>query len=235
MIGGGFAGMWTAWLVKEAEPNARVVLLEAGVCGHGPSGRNGGFANTMWFSLPSMRPRFGDPGAIGVARAAQAAVDEIGEWCSEHDVDASYRRGGYLQVSTAPAYDDVWDVTVRGCRELGEPDAVEALSVGAIQARCASPVFRGGAFYPGTATVNSARLALGLRAKLLEAGVEVCERSQVKGLRASPTGTAARTADGTVRAGHAVLATGGRAGGGWTAAGTAHAHFQPHGDHGAGA
>ncbi|MDQ3385113.1 MAG: FAD-dependent oxidoreductase, partial [Actinomycetota bacterium] len=74
VVGGGFAGMWAAWLVREAEPEARVVLLESDICGEGPTGRNGGFANSMWFSLPSMRARFGDAGALGVARAAQAAV-----------------------------------------------------------------------------------------------------------------------------------------------------------------
>ena len=132
VVGGGYAGMWTAWLLREAEPEARVVLLESGLCGHGPSGRNGGFVNSMWFSLPTMRERFGDAGAIGVARAAQAAVVEVGEWCRAHDVDAWYRRGGYIQVSTAPAWDGTWTDTVRACEELGEPDAVEVLSAGGV-------------------------------------------------------------------------------------------------------
>ena len=41
VIGGGFTGMWAAWELLEA--GATVALLEGGVCGHGPSGRNGGF------------------------------------------------------------------------------------------------------------------------------------------------------------------------------------------------
>lgn len=209
VIGGGFAGMWTAWLIHEAAPEARIVLLEGGRCGHGPSGRNGGFANSMWFSLPSMRPRFGDEGAIGVARAAQAAVDEVGAWCTEQGVDASFRRGGYLQVSTAPAFDSVWDVTLEACRELGAAEAVEELSPDQVRERCDSPRFRAGAFFPGSATVDPARLALGLRAKLIEAGIQVRERSKVLGLRAEPGAVEARTRGGRVRAGHAVLATGG--------------------------
>jgi glycine/D-amino acid oxidase-like deaminating enzyme len=209
IVGGGFAGMWTAWLLREAEPELRVVLLESGVCGHGPTGRNGGFVNSMWFSLPSMRPRFGDLRAMGVARAAQRAVDEIGEWCEAQGVDAWYRRGGYLQVSTAPAWDETWVDTVKACEELGEPDVVEALSAGGVQARCASPVFREGAFFPGSATVNPARLALGLRAKLLDAGVEVFENSRALGVTAGTSGVDVRTEHGRVRAGHAVLAAGG--------------------------
>lgn len=209
VLGGGFAGMWTAWLIREAEPNARVVLLEAGLCGHGPSGRNGGFANSMWFNLGSMRERFGDAGAIGVARAAEAAIGEIGLWCSAQEVEASFRNGGYLQVSTAPVYDDTWNVTIDALRELGEPGAAEVLRADEVQARCASPIFRGAAFFPASATVNPARLALGLRRRLIESGVEVYELSKVRALEAGPGGVVARTDAGAVRAGQAVLVTGG--------------------------
>ena len=41
VIGGGYTGMWTAWQLRAR--GASVILLEADVCGHGPSGRNGGF------------------------------------------------------------------------------------------------------------------------------------------------------------------------------------------------
>lgn len=209
VIGGGFAGMWTAWLIREAEPNARVILLEAGLCGHGPSGRNGGFANSMWFSLGSMRERFGDQGALGVARAAEAAIGEIGEWCLAEEVDASYRNGGYLQVSTATAYDQTWGGTVAACETLGRPDAVEVLRADEVRKRCASPLFRGAAYFPASATVNPARLSLGLRRRLIETGVEVYELSRVRALEARPDGVVARTESGVVRADQAVLATGG--------------------------
>ena len=59
IVGGGYTGMWAAWHVKQLEPEASVVLLEADRCGFGPSGRNGGFCNLMWFSLPNMRRAVG--------------------------------------------------------------------------------------------------------------------------------------------------------------------------------
>src|SRR5882672_11255623 len=74
VVGGGYTGMWAAWHIKALEPEARVVLLEADRCGYGPSGRNGGFCNVMWFSLPNMRGCWGNEGALAVARAAEAAV-----------------------------------------------------------------------------------------------------------------------------------------------------------------
>jgi glycine/D-amino acid oxidase-like deaminating enzyme len=216
VVGGGFTGLWTAWHLTELEPEARVVLLEAEACGGGPSGRNGGFCNVMWFSLPNMRERWGDAAALEVARAAERAVGEIGEFCEGEGVDAWFRYGGYLQVSTAPAHDDAWAGALAACRQLGVEEAVQPLSAEQVAARCASPAFRAGAFYPTAATVQPARLALGLRERLRERGVGVCERTPVRGLREVGGTVEARTAAGTVRARSAVLAIGAAAKGrGW--------------------
>jgi len=208
VVGGGYTGMWAAWHVKQLEPEAEIVLLEADRCGHGPSGRNGGFCNVMWFSLPNMRERWGDEAALAVTRAAEAAVDGIGGFCASEGVDAWFTPGGYLQVSTAEAHDGVWAEALAACRELGVGDAVQPLSAERVAERCASPAFRGGAFYPASATVQPARLALGLRERLRARGVDVYERSPVELVVGSPGGVEVRTARGIVRADKAVLAVG---------------------------
>lgn len=235
VVGGGYTGMWAAWHVKALEPGARVVVLEADVCGRGPSGRNGGFCNSMWFSLPNMRKRWGDEAGLAVARAARDAIDGVEKFCREEGVDAWFRRGGYLQVSTAPAHDGAWEETREICAELGlvgeegaaAGDPVQPLTAAEVAARCASPAFRGGAFYPDAATVQPARLALGLRERLRAAGVEVYERSPVRRLAAdcsiahtmrgkelqstAGAGAVAVTEHGSVRAAKAVVAVGGAA------------------------
>jgi len=212
VIGGGYTGMWAAWHAKAIEPEARVVLLEgAELCGRGPSGRNGGFCNSMWLSLPNMRERWGSEGALAVARAAEDAVAGVGDFCAAEGVDAWFRPGGYLKVSTAEAFDDSTFEAVVACRELGEGDAAQELSPEEVAGRCHSPAFRGGVFFPDAATVQPARLALGLRERLIAAGVEVFESSPMQSLRRRPTGVEARTAAGVVRAATAVLATGGAA------------------------
>ncbi|HEX7245942.1 MAG TPA: FAD-binding oxidoreductase [Solirubrobacterales bacterium] len=208
VVGGGYTGMWAAWHVKQLEPGAEVVLLEADRCGHGPSGRNGGFCNVMWFSLPNMRERWGDEAALAVARAVEDAVTEIGEFCASEEVDAWYTPGGYMQVSTAEAHDRVWADALDACRELGVADAIQPLSAERVAERCASPAFRGGAFYPTSATVQPARLALGLRERLRAGGVEVYEHSPVERVVGSSSGVEARTAQGVVRADRAVLVVG---------------------------
>jgi glycine/D-amino acid oxidase-like deaminating enzyme len=208
VIGGGYTGLWAAWQLKVLEPDVSVVLLESEICGQGPSGRNGGFCNVMWFSLPNMRQRWGDGGALAVARASRQSVAAIGSFCRDQGVDAWFRRGGYLQVSAAPAQDGVWEAALAACRELGEGEAVQPLAPDEVAARCASPAFRDGAFYPDAATVQPARLAHGLRKRLLKAGVEICEHSPVRRLHGSPAGVEARTDSGTVRARTAIVAIG---------------------------
>jgi len=209
VVGGGYTGMWSAWYAKQLEPAARVVLLEAEpVCGRGPSGRNGGFCNAMWFSLASMRERWGDVPALQVAQAAEQAVARIGAFCEERGVDAWFRPAGYVQVSTAPAHDGSWGRALQACLELGVPEMLQPLSVEEVAERCKSPAFRGGAVSPTSATVQPARLALGLREQLLAAGVEIHESSPVTSFRESGDGVEAGTAGGQVRAQRGVLAIG---------------------------
>jgi glycine/D-amino acid oxidase-like deaminating enzyme len=209
VVGGGYTGLWAAWYLRQLEPGARVVLLESeAVCGRGPSGRNGGFCNAMWLSLPSLRARWGDKAALAIGSAAEQAVGRIAEFCERQEVDAWFRPAGYMQVSTAPAHDDAWAAAQQACRELGVPEAMVPLSRAEVAERCASPAFRAGAVSPTSATVQPARLALGLRERLRDAGVEIFESSAVRTFREGPDGVEARTEGGVVRAGRAVLAIG---------------------------
>jgi glycine/D-amino acid oxidase-like deaminating enzyme len=200
VIGGGYTGLWTAWQLRER--GASVVLLEADVCGHGPSGRNGGFCETLWAHLPSLRARFGAERALEVALASAESVGAIGAWCEAQGVDAWYRRSGFVMASTAPAHDAILDAILAAA----PPDRVVALNGDALRARCDSPRFRRGIHIPDDATVQPARLALGLRERVRQAGAQVYERSRVRALQAGGGGVVAETSSGRVRAGAAVLA-----------------------------
>ena len=210
VVGGGFTGMWTAWHLVEANPDARVVLLEGGVCGHGPSGRNGGFCESLWLSAAALRERLGDAAARALLDASSQSVLDIGAWCRANHVDAWFDQSGYMCVSTAPGFDGVGAAAVEAARAVGAPERVVPLAAAEVAARCASPVFRGGVMVPDFATLHPARLALGLRRRLIERGVEVCESSRVESLppRGDGDGVRVDTASGSVRAGAAVLAIG---------------------------
>lgn len=210
-MGGGYTGLWTAWWLKRHAPETDVRLVEAELCGHGPSGRNGGFCNSMWFSLPSLVDRFGDERGLEVCRRADRSVDEVGEWCQSQGVDAAYRKGGYMQVSTCAPQDGAWERVLAETRRLGVPETCRQLSESEVAARCRSPRFRGGVYFPSAATVDPARLVRGLRARVLDAGVRIHEHSPMRRLRArGEGGYRLELADGVLDASRVVLATGGR-------------------------
>ncbi len=215
IVGGGYAGLWTAWQLLQR--GASVALLEAGVCGHGPSGRNGGFAETLWTNLPDLVDRFGRERALAAARASEDSVTQIGAWCEEQGVDAWFRPRGFLLASAAEAQDAVldrletaaWDTGVAGAPRGAAPVTASAplvpLDAAGTRARCASPLLRRAVYAPGDATVHPARLALGLRDRVIRAGARVFEHSRVRALRAGAD-VVAETEGGSVLAGSAVLA-----------------------------
>lgn len=208
IVGGGFTGMWTAWHLTEADPDLRVGLVEADRIGHGPSGRNGGFADAMWISFASLVKRYGPGPALDLARAAERSVEQIGEFCDQQGVDAWFRRAGYLNVSTAPAQDGSWSENLAAMRQAGVVDEAVELTTEEVRGICASPAFRGGVHYRSAATVQPARLAFGLRAALLGRGVFLFEESPVRGIEDGPAGIVATTPRGRITADRLVLANG---------------------------
>lgn len=204
IVGGGYTGMWTAYELTERAPGARIALLEQDICGGGPSGRNGGFVHAWWDQLPLLVDLHGPERALETARASEAAVSQIGEFCERHAVDAWFVQGGYLQASASPAQDGEWDRAAALCQRLGIGGAYVPMTAAEVRARCASPRFRGGVLMPGGATVQPALLARGLRRVLIERGVAIHEQTRVRRLLPG-TPVRLQTASAEVRASQVVL------------------------------
>jgi glycine/D-amino acid oxidase-like deaminating enzyme len=153
-------------------------VLEAGECGRGPSGRNGGFCHGYWSHLPRLRERFGDAGALAVARAADAIVPWVRGWCEARGADVWFREGGLLRVSAAPAQDGSVERQVAAARELDVPEEAMELSSEELAERIRSPRFRKGVFVRDCATVQPARLVLALRSAAAES-VRLHEHTRV--------------------------------------------------------
>src|SRR5204862_5745102 len=67
VVGGGYTGLWTALELREQAPDASVVLLEAGACGFGASGRNGGWLTSWLDESDALEERFGAERALWLA------------------------------------------------------------------------------------------------------------------------------------------------------------------------
>jgi glycine/D-amino acid oxidase-like deaminating enzyme len=203
IVGGGYTGLWTALRIKELRPEAAVVLVEADICGGGPSGRNGGFALSWWPKIETVKKRVGKEEALRLAKASEAAITEIGEFCEREGVDAHFRRGGWLWTATSAAQVGSWEAAVGIAEEYGERP-FELLSAEEVRARTGSPMHLGAAFEAGAATVQPALLARGLRRVALARGVRIHERTPMVELDRDNGGV--RTPSGSVRAAAIVLA-----------------------------
>jgi glycine/D-amino acid oxidase-like deaminating enzyme len=105
-------------------------------------------------------------------------VRGIGEWCEREGVDAWYRPAPTLQVAKSEAQLGSFDDAIETCAALGVPDEVRPASVEEVRARCDAG-FLGGAVLRTSSTVHPARLSLGLRARALDVGVRLFERTPV--------------------------------------------------------
>jgi len=208
VVGGGFTGMWTAWHLKQLDPDCRVALIDSDRIGHGPSGRNGGFVDSLWVSFARLEERYGTAAALSICEASEDSVRQIGEFCEAEDVDAWFRYQGYLNVSTTEAQDGAWEENFEAMARAGVEGEAELLDEDAVARICDLPRFRGGIKYGAAATVQPARLSFGIRRALEKAGVVLHENSPVTSIDDGPSGVFAKTANGSIRAGRVILATG---------------------------
>ncbi|MGH3020890.1 MAG: NAD(P)/FAD-dependent oxidoreductase [Gaiellaceae bacterium] len=205
VVGGGYTGLWTALRVLDLEPAASVVLLEADICGGGPSGRNGGFALSGWPKIETLVKRVGEEEAFRLVRASAEAVAELGAFCEREGIDAHVRRSGWLWTATSPAQLGAWEGAVAAAEQAGEGPFV-AISAEEAQRRTGSPAHLGAVFEAGAATVQPALLARGLRRVAVERGIRIFEHSPM--LELDRGRGVAWTPSGFVEAGAFVLATG---------------------------
>jgi glycine/D-amino acid oxidase-like deaminating enzyme len=208
VVGGGFTGLWTALALRARSPELDVALVEADFCGSGPSGRNGGFVHGYWAALPTALSLFGRERALELARAGDRIIPGVRDFLDSRREDAWLHVGGLLEVSAAPVQDAAIEHGAEVARSLDVPDEAVPLDTAEVEARCKSPVFRGGVLYRDGATVHPGRLVRALRDAVLDAGVRVYERSPVTRIEgAEAASPRIRTGAGSIRADAIVVAT----------------------------
>ncbi len=206
VVGGGYTGLWTALLAKEADPGVDVVVLEGREVGWAASGRNGGFCeSSLTHGFGNGHARF-EPELAQLLQLGWENLDAIEATLARYGIDAEFERTGELAVATAP-----WQVA--DLRDAPEVEAryggkVEFLDKEAVQAEVHSPVFEAGLLdRDGCALVHPAKLAWGLKAACQQLGVRFYENSQVTGLTSDAAGVDLTTPYGSVRAPRVALAT----------------------------
>jgi glycine/D-amino acid oxidase-like deaminating enzyme len=105
IIGGGFTGLATAYFLRKAEPAMKVAVLEGEVVGFGASGRNGGFAMTLFGLEPAVTAAmFGKQKAADAHRYCERAVDLVRDLVREYNMQSDWEFPGFLRLATTEGY-----------------------------------------------------------------------------------------------------------------------------------
>lgn len=186
IVGGGFAGLWTAVLAKERDPARDVLLVEGGRIAWAASGRNGGFcAASLTHGRENGARRF--PGEIDqLDELGRRNLDEIEESLARHEIDCDFERTGSLSVAVEP-------YQVAALQASGEP----VLDAGEVRAQVNSPTYLAGLWdRHDNALLHPARLGWGLAATAERLGVRIAEATPIRRLQRSASGVSLTTSGG---------------------------------------
>ncbi len=193
IVGAGYTGLWTAYYLKKADPELRIVVLEARFAGFGASGRNGGWLSGL---VPgdrnAMAKRHGRDSVVAWQRALNEAVDEVTQVAELEGIDAGIVKGGTLEIARNPAQATRLAAALAEEREWGNDGVVALTSAEAAQRIRFDNVVS--AYYtPHCARIQPAHLARGLADAVERLGVPIYERSPVTridpGRAVTPLGT----------------------------------------------
>jgi len=206
VVGAGFSGLWAALHAVNDTPGRSVVVLEAETTGFGASGRNGGFLEaSLTHGIANGVSHWpGDLAALERLGAENFAA--IVDLIRDVGLDVGLEVTGATAVATEPWHIGELEEGVDLYREHGE--RVELLDRPSMRARVDSPTYIGGLHVPdGTALVNPARLAWGLRSLAESKGVVFHEDSPVRKVMRSGTSLVVEVPEGSVCARKVLVAT----------------------------
>jgi glycine/D-amino acid oxidase-like deaminating enzyme len=197
VLGGGFAGLMTAIRLREQNPSASIVLLEAERVGFGASGRNAGFVSPLAAPVWLLGAERSADQAWGAARI-NTEVHALARWIGEHVADCELAPATLsLQAQNR--------VSDRALREFARAVKIAELEHRLVDSRA----------WPGHVclemaayTLHPYKLVCGLADHAVSRGVEIRERARVReieGLRAG--GARVHLDHGVVAASRVVVCT----------------------------
>lgn len=207
VIGAGFAGLSAARRLTQLQPDARIVVLDAGRVAEGAAGRNSGFMIDLPHDLASddYSGSGDDKAMIALNRQAIGFARDAVE---DYEIDRNYfdpvgKVNGAVS-ETAQAHNDSYAKHLASLGEVSErldPQQMFELS--------GSRHYMSGLYTPGTVMLQPAGYVRGLAAGLRQQGVEIFENSAVTGFKRQGQAWAVKTEKGIVSTGAVILTVNG--------------------------
>ncbi len=176
IIGAGFSGLWSAFHLKQFQPNLKIAIFEKEYVGFGASGRNGGWASAEY---PTSSNRLIKENSLesykNLRSAITTSIDEIGEIAKSNDWEIDYAKGGSLVFARGSAQLSRISKEIDDEHQLlNKSQTTELLNI---------PSALGSVFTPHCAALNPFKLVRALADHLEKLGVMIYEQSSVSEIR----------------------------------------------------
>jgi glycine/D-amino acid oxidase-like deaminating enzyme len=214
VIGGGFAGLWTARAL--AKRGFEVVVIEAGRVGSGASGRNAGFVGPGYAErLDGLIARVGFEHARELWALSRDGVELVRAAVHGGRIGGAEPVSGHLVVRRKDEERAAHREADRLRRQFDTP--VDVWRTREVRGVLHSPHYFQALHFPEAFHINPLALAFGLAEELERAGGRIFEETEA--LRADLNGVRKHvaTSGGRIRAKHVVLASGVPSGRVWPA------------------
>jgi glycine/D-amino acid oxidase-like deaminating enzyme len=205
IIGGGLTGLWTAIRILEADPDQKVTVLEADICGSGASGRNGGQIHSWFESLDRLTSVTGPEEALRLADATRDAIQELKALQDAGEIDMDLRLDGWIWSASSRAQERAWEPALERCQENGAAP-YRRLDAAELNRRTGSSVPYTGVVEEMAGSLNPGKLMRNLKKYAIRKGVTIHERTPA--LSITPGGHARiQTPGGELTAPKVLIAT----------------------------
>jgi glycine/D-amino acid oxidase-like deaminating enzyme len=172
IIGAGFSGLWSAYHLKQLQPELKIAIFEKEYVGFGASGRNGGWASAEYpTSSKRLIKEHGIESYKALRDAITKSIDEIGQIAKQNNWQIDYAKGGSLVFARNKA--QLSRISIELDNEhtfLNKSQTQELINI---------PSALGAVYTPHCAALNPFELARSLGSYLEGIGVEIYEKSAV--------------------------------------------------------
>jgi gamma-glutamylputrescine oxidase len=207
VVGAGLAGLATAYYLRRSNPDATVVILEAGRIGSGATGASTGIvAPGVGGPITLLRRRYGDQMASATFAGSVAAVARTVELVDRENLDCDLELNGQLVCAVSQRQDRALRAQHRSFAELGFD--VPYLPAPDLADRFGGRPYLAALRHPLAAMLNPVKLCRSLADRLTAMGVTIHENSPVLSVRPGQP-VAVRCRSGIIRARQVVMATDG--------------------------
>ena len=209
IVGAGFAGLSAAWRLRQLEPDASIVILEAIKVAQGPSGRNSGFMIDLPHGLTTGSYAGEDSRDKRYIRMNRAAIEFAASAARQFEFPAeAIETSGKVNAAACGIGERHNRRYATHLDRLGE--AYEMLDAGAMRDICGSDYYQGGLRTPGTAVLQPAIYIRAFADALVQQGkCQLYENTPVSEFSRNADRWNVRSKQGSVSASRMILAVNG--------------------------